>query len=429
MHPILALETSTTTCGVALYCQTELSEWVVVREVTGVSGHAPNILPLVDELLRESGQRRHELSAVAFGQGPGAFTGVRLACSVAQGLGFALDLPVVPVGALPALAASLPKTHEPCIRLVAIDARMDEMYLAVYGQTAAVDLHELQSPVLIRAADCLAFIEQRLKYWIRALDCPPRQLIIAGDGWQLIDPGQLPSMAGYARPEISLPILDLSVDAARVKVVDIARLGWRMLGRGLRVQPEHALPLYLRDKVAFTTDERTHGLGGNPKAGSRQATGDPVLVLPMGLSDLPEVVELERQSQAFPWSEGHFKDALGSGYPGWVVRQSDVLLGFCVAMPAPDDVHLLVIAVHPAARRRGLGAMLLAQVEMLGRQQLASRILLEVRPSNQTAIEFYQGHGFKKIATRRDYYPAAKERREDAWVMAWDLYGDDLGHD
>lgn len=435
MRPILALETSTATCGVAVYSRTESSESLFFREISGVTGHSRNILPLVDEVLGEAHIAREELVAIAFGQGPGAFTGVRLACSVAQGMAFALQVPVVPVGALPALASSLEHDAgsmlKPAIRLVAIDARMNEIYLAAYVQCGSQpnemsSLFELQSPVLMSAADCAEFVGARLAFWLRTFH-GMSTVVLAGDGWQLVPPADLAAlMAQTVQPDSAQQRVwvNRSGTYSTVRISDVARLGWDLFHRGRRVEPEQALPLYLRDKVAFTTAERALGLGGNPQA----IRYGKAMVLPMSQVDLSEVVELEVRSQAFPWSERHFSDALSAGYPGWVLRESGELVGFCLAMATPDDVHLLVIAVSPDRRRQGLGALLLEQVYMFGRQQSVPRILLEVRPSNRNAIAFYDQQGFEQIGTRRGYYPAAKGLREDALVMARNLHGEQLSH-
>jgi tRNA threonylcarbamoyladenosine biosynthesis protein TsaB len=90
-------------------------------------------------------------------------------------------------------------------------------------------------------------------------------------------------------------------------------------------------------------------------------------------------------------------------------------------MPTPDDVHLLVIAVDPDSRRQGVGRRLLEEVYFLTQELGLSRVLLEVRHSNERAIRFYQKQGFAQIGLRKGYYPAAKGQREDAMVMAVDL--------
>jgi len=143
-----------------------------------------------------------------------------------------------------------------------------------------------------------------------------------------------------------------------------------------------------------------------------------VTPIAMQQADIMEVAELERQVQAFPWTAGHFTDALKAGYDAWVLRGDDgELLGFCLLMAAPDVMHLLVIAVRRSQHRRGLGTVLLRWCEARARAFQVPGLLLEVRPSNESALAFYAKHGFAKIGVRRNYYPAPYGAREDAFVM------------
>lgn len=425
MKPILALETSTATCGVAVYSHEDGQELLFYREIEGVGGHARNILPLVDEVLQQAGIGRSDLRAVVFGQGPGGFTGVRLGCSVAQGLGYALGIPLVQVGELDALAHSDSASAVQGIRIAALDARMKEIYLAVYGpQSTAVPYcpagRQLQAPVLMRAQDCEKFISDRLSYWLRAagefLD-----VTLVGEGWELVDRDSLSARLQSLCPGMRMR---KSQGSGIAHVADVARLGYQLLQNGMTVDPAAALPLYLRDKVAFTTDERAQGLGGNPQAEMK----NDVLVLPMAEQDLAEVIEIERQSQAFPWSEKNFRDSFAAGCPAWVLRKAGQMVGFCVCLVSPDEVHVLLIAVAPGFRRQGYGTLLFQQVMLLAQQCGALRILLEVRHSNEKALAFYREMGFEQIGLRRGYYPAAHGVREDACVMAKPLHVEQESH-
>lgn len=404
MKPILAIETSTATAGVALLCQDASGARVIAQSVQATAGHAESLLPMADALLAQAQISRQQLGLIAFGQGPGAFTGIRLACSVAQALGFALTLPLVSVNALQAVAAAVPLDRVG-LRLVALDARMGEVYLGAYSTTGQM----LQRPVLLAAHDSLDFIAPRLPWWRRACGHHSAAWLV-GEGWQVVAPA-----LGTA-PWQSLNLV-LHDDTARPAAVNVARVALERWKAGLTLLPEQALPLYLRDKVAFTTLERAHGLGGNPKVG---APGHD-WVMPMMPLDLPAVVELERQSQAFPWTLRNFEDALAAGYPAWVARRQDRLVGFCVSMPTPDDIHVLVIAVAPDARNQGVGALLLGEVYGMAHELGLSKVLLEVRPSNALALRFYHQHGFVEIGRRKGYYPAGRGEREDALVMALDL--------
>lgn len=448
MKPILALETSTSRCGVALILHQHGAESVVVREVDGVNGHAESLLPLVQTVLNITETERDQLGAIAFGQGPGAFTGLRVACGAAQGIGFALGIPVVPVGALTAVAAAM---QADCgLRLVALDARMQEVYFSVWVQMPnagvgqiypeTMGLMPLQAPVLIAAQDLLPFILQRLPYWFRALDASMQigsaQIGLSGTGWSLLGESDQWFEVFKARCKAVLGSshsVKLCDDTATPQVAWVARLGAAGLKAGKGLKAEQAAPFYLRDKVAFTSIERAQGMGGNPKAADMTAhvishtsfSNDDALpahrapiLLPMLRADLSEVAELEQMSQSFPWSKQNFADALAAGYPAWVVRKQDELAGFCVAMMAPDDMHILVIAVNANNRRDGLGSLMLNAARQLAVQSGLNRILLEVRPSNEHALAFYNCRGFEKIGVRKGYYPAGKNGREDAWVLA-----------
>lgn len=142
--------------------------------------------------------------------------------------------------------------------------------------------------------------------------------------------------------------------------------------------------------------------------------------MPMTEGDLAEVTALEERLQSFPWSLGNFRDALSAGYGAWLLREQGVLAGFVVTMAAVDETHLLVIGVASQYQRNGRGRALLAHAENRARQDGMTRMLLEVRPSNEAAVHFYRQTGFAEIGRRRGYYPA-EAGREDAIVMAKQL--------
>ncbi|MFM9969561.1 MAG: ribosomal protein S18-alanine N-acetyltransferase [Burkholderiales bacterium] len=141
---------------------------------------------------------------------------------------------------------------------------------------------------------------------------------------------------------------------------------------------------------------------------------------PMRESDLAAVIAIEEKIYEFPWTLGNFRDSLRAGYPCWLCRDGDVLLGYSVLMNAAGEVHLLNLSIAGEHQRRGHGARLLVFLIANARAMKAEKIILEVRPSNPSAQKLYAGFGFKQIGVRRDYYPAA-HGREDAWVFALEL--------
>ena len=143
-------------------------------------------------------------------------------------------------------------------------------------------------------------------------------------------------------------------------------------------------------------------------------------ILPMSLADLDEVLRIEYQIFTWPWSRANFSDSQTSGYPCQVCRINGELIGYFVLMVALDEAHLLTIGVAKAHQGKGLGARLLRQAMTTAMQAGARTLLLEVRPSNTSALALYRHYGFQQIGLRRGYYPAATGR-EDALVMSHEL--------
>jgi len=143
-------------------------------------------------------------------------------------------------------------------------------------------------------------------------------------------------------------------------------------------------------------------------------------LFPMNERDLDGVTALESSLQAFPWSRGNFADSLAAGHSAWVMRRGGELLGFSVVMLVLDELHLLNIGVCKRYQGQGYGARLLRQVMENGRQAGAVKLFLEVRPSNDRAVELYRHFGFRQIGLRKAYYPA-ENGREDALIFDKEL--------
>lgn len=141
---------------------------------------------------------------------------------------------------------------------------------------------------------------------------------------------------------------------------------------------------------------------------------------PMNERDLDAVAALEASVQAFPWSRGNFADSLKAGHSVWVCRLGGDLIGFSVVMNVIDEAHLLTIAVCPRYQGQGYGARLLRNAMQRAREHGASKLFLEVRPSNERAVDLYRHFGFRQIGLRKGYYPAAIGR-EDALVFDKEL--------
>jgi ribosomal-protein-alanine N-acetyltransferase len=144
---------------------------------------------------------------------------------------------------------------------------------------------------------------------------------------------------------------------------------------------------------------------------------------PMVVADIDDVHALERSVFPHPWSRANFLDSLSSGYDAWVLREPDegALAGYFLVMYAVDEAHLLDVAVSGARHGTGLGRFLLDRIAARSREKGMASILLEVRPSNERALQVYARYGYTQIGRRKGYYPAHEGKREDAIVMRYAL--------
>lgn len=136
----------------------------------------------------------------------------------------------------------------------------------------------------------------------------------------------------------------------------------------------------------------------------------------MTMRDLDAVMEIEREIYPHPWTRGNFSDSLAAGYHCWIAEYGGVVVGYSVAMIAAGEAHLLNLSIAASCQRRGLGSELLKFILGLARDSAATKVYLEVRPSNTAAIALYTSAGFTQIGLRRGYYPS-QAGSEDAVVM------------
>jgi len=146
----------------------------------------------------------------------------------------------------------------------------------------------------------------------------------------------------------------------------------------------------------------------------------PAEFFPMNERDLDTVAALEASLQVFPWSRGNFADSLSAGHSVWVLRLGGDLIGFSVVMSVIDEAHLLNIGVGRAYQGQGYGARMLRHAMECARLGGAEKLFLEVRPSNERAVELYRHFGFRQIGLRKGYYPAVVGR-EDGLVFDKEL--------
>jgi tRNA threonylcarbamoyladenosine biosynthesis protein TsaB len=274
---LLALDTSTEFCSVALLSVTtdpsgetsaEPCVWVRHEQTGAVS--STRLLPAIRELFDEAGVALADCDAIAFGSGPGSFTGLRTATGVAQGLAFGLNLPVVPVSTLLACAESARLRDPSATRvLAALDARMDEIYWADYAWDAAQgEWRAVQTA---------------------SLDAPER-LVLPDEPFTLA--GNAAAAFGARLPAVAAARI---VDGdALPHALPLAHAALRALRAGRTVPADQAAPEYVRDKVAQTTAERT----AEKAAKAEQAAQD------AGLAQREQQETLHHAPHGAPHGEG-----------------------------------------------------------------------------------------------------------------------------
>jgi len=221
---LLVLDTSTEWCSAALW----LDGRIQARRVLAEQRHSSLLLPMVDDLLRESAVTLRQLDGIAYGAGPGSFTGLRIACAVTQGLALGADLPVAGVSTLESIAEQTDAE-----RIVTVlDARMAEVYWAAYRRDGA-DWHTVSEPQLA-LPESVAGPEEG--DWVGA-----------GNGFV--------ALGDVLRPRLAARLTRID-DTLMPDAAAMAPLAARVFERGEGQDAALAAPIYLRDKVALTVDER-----------------------------------------------------------------------------------------------------------------------------------------------------------------------------
>ncbi|OGU51998.1 MAG: tRNA (adenosine(37)-N6)-threonylcarbamoyltransferase complex dimerization subunit type 1 TsaB [Hydrogenophilales bacterium RIFOXYA1_FULL_63_33] len=221
---LLVLDTSTEWCSAALW----LDGHIRAHRILAEQRHSSLLLPMVDDLLRESAVTLRQLDGIAYGAGPGSFTGLRIACAVTQGLALGADLPVVGVSTLESIAEQAGAGQV----LTVLDARMAEVYWAAYRREG-VDWHTVSEP---------------------RLALPESVAVPEGGDWVGAGNGFV-ALGNVLRPRLAARLARID-DTLMPDAAAMASLAARAFERGEGQDAALAAPIYLRDKVALTVDER-----------------------------------------------------------------------------------------------------------------------------------------------------------------------------
>lgn len=226
---ILALDTATPACSVAIWQDGN----IIAKQRLVEQQHSQYILPMIEQLLSEGQLSLAQLDAIAVGKGPGSFTGVRMAVSVAQGLAFGANLPILPISTLAILAEQAYQLTGHTQVLTAIDARMNELYWAVYQKNAQQQWHCYQTEQVIAAGQ----IEQQVTHW--PMDYQQAIWATAGTGWQ-VSPQLLSQQLTLVNTAVVYPYAEF--------MLPLAVTAWQ---QQLQIPAQQCQPSYLRNDVAW----------------------------------------------------------------------------------------------------------------------------------------------------------------------------------
>jgi len=231
MSRILAIDTATEACSAAVLT----GEQLIARYEEPGRGHSERILLMVDEVLKEAETTLQQVDGIAVGRGPGAFTGVRIAISIAQGLAFGAGKRVATVSDLAALAQRVMDERGAFRVVAAIDARMGELYWGVYE----------------KGADGLAVLQgdERVSPAADVLLPTSSDWSGAGSGWKVEALLRRAESSGLSSEHLQSNLFP--------RAQEVARLGRSQFEQGLSLPPEEALPVYLRDQVAIPMSQKT----------------------------------------------------------------------------------------------------------------------------------------------------------------------------
>lgn len=370
---ILAFDCSSKTLAAAIGKDNE-----VLAEDYGAENrnHAPYLMPMIHELLEKTALKMQDIDIIGVTVGPGSFTGLRIGIATAKGFSDLLDIPIVPICSLDALAENYRDTH--CILVPILDARKNQVYAAAYdnreGKMRKIMTETPISPL------------EELKRHL----APFSEILFFGDavpGWREQIAECYGSCCRFGEEEKNgihgNALLHLTASAEPF------------------MYTKDVMPLYLRgvDAKARFTDYK---------------------ISEMKDSDIDELVELDKTAFPRPWNRNMFHSELHNGYGHyWVLRSDDKITAYGGFWVIGDECHITNIAVHEDYRHMGQGRTLLEHLLETARLYGAHGITLEVRPSNTTAMSLYRSHGFIIEGTRKHYY----EDGEDAYIM-WYYYPD-----
>lgn len=356
---LLAIDTSMAACSVAAG-DSGHDLALAKAHVEMERGHAEALAPMVRDVMDEAGLAFSELDRIAVTTGPGTFTGVRIGLAMARGLGLALNIPVVGIDTLSAIAANETEGDQPI--LVAAEARKDEVYAALFRNGRIVD-----KPAVLTAARAAQLL-------------PEGPCFIIGSGAERV-------MEAVDRDDLT---------RSRAGDLPSAENFWP-LAIDAPASVSMPAPLYLRA----------------PDAKPQRPTAA-IVVREASAAEAPVLAALHAECFDAPWSAEEFAKLLAMpGAFATLALAGGEPVGFTLLRRAADEAEIIAIGTRPPVQRRGIAGKLIAHAATRLAALGVASLFIEVADSNEAARVLYTACGFVEAGRRRDYYKG----REDAIVM------------
>ncbi len=413
LNAVLGIETTTRNCSVAVVSQEKvLAEY----NVNTGNNHEPHLMPLIQKALSECNLKLNDVSGIAVSTGPGSFTGLRIGIATAKGLGLASEKPVIGIPTLDGLAYNVCSLHTcrgsihrtrnsipsgtklcaesnfklPKVAIVCpvIDAHREEVYSALYKYSGEPVFDKMTPYMVVPLEELLEKVTETT--------------IFLGHINPEIIEKKLGDRAIFAPPELNQP-----------KAISIAYLG---ILRGVGVPcPPDGRRGFTKSATAFTPTIPRPSTTELKPIYLRKARAEeelPITLDEMREKDIPQIMEIERESFPSPWSETMFKNRDRSIF--LVARLRGRIIGYAAGFLMTDELHLGNIAVHKDFRGRRIANKLLQRIIEVARSKKVRLITLEVRAGNIPAQNLYRKFGFKTTGRRKRYY---QDTKEDAIIM------------
>ena len=374
---IAALDSSGLVASVAV-----IEDDVLIAEYTVnyKKTHSQTLLPMLDEIKRMVELDLGTLSAIAVSAGPGSFTGLRIGSATAKGLGLALNLPLIPVPTIDALAYNLYGTDKLVCPIM--DARRDQVYTGLYeyvkNEAGSYELHKLLEQCAIGIEDIADKINEF-----------GREVIFLGDGVPVFQERLSESM------KVSYSFAPAHMN--RQRAASVGTLGMQLYRQGVYESATEHKPVYLR--VSQAERERN----------------DTIVIRKMQEQDLEQVSKLEEENFSMPWSVDSFREMVSHPDALYLVAiDRGRVCGTCGVRNISGDGEITNVVIREEYCGSGLAQRMLLDLISQGKEMGITDFTLEVRKSNAVAIHVYEKLGFVSEGIRPHFYA---QPDEDAVIM------------